>query len=65
LRSCGSRCFKHAAGFVRYNRGMDAISNILHLILNFLLQFLTLIVTFFISILNLVLDFARSLVGAV
>ncbi len=34
-------------------------------ILGFLLQLLTLFVSFFISVLNLILTFARSLVGSV
>ncbi len=44
---------------------MDPISTFLHMLLSFLLQFPTLIVTFFISVLDLVLQFARSVVGMV
>ncbi len=54
-----------SAGLWVYNKDMDAINNILQLLLNFLLQFLTLIINFFISILELILNFAQSLVSGV
>jgi hypothetical protein len=44
---------------------MDAITNILNLILQFLLGIVTLIVNFFIAGLNLFLSFFQALVGLV
>jgi hypothetical protein len=42
---------------------MDAVAQIIHLLLSFLLQLLELFVGFMIQALNLVLDFARAVVG--
>jgi len=44
-----------------YTGDMEAF---LQQVLGFLLKLLTLFVSFFISILNLILDFARTLVGS-
>lgn len=44
---------------------MDAISNLLSMILSFLLRLLELIVGFFIQMLSLFLEFARSVVGSI
>lgn len=44
---------------------MDAITSLLHMILDFLLQLLTLIINFFIGVLRLILNFAYSIVGVV
>lgn len=44
---------------------MDAITNILNLVLSFLLSFVTLIVGFFIGALQLFLHFFQALVGIV
>jgi len=42
---------------------MDAISGLLHTILNFLVEFATLIINFFISVLQLFLNLIRSIAG--
>ena len=61
-----NRNFRISSGqYALYTRHMDAIQNILNMVLGFLLSFLTLIINFFISILELILHFAQSLVGAV
>ena len=44
---------------------MDAIGTFLQMLLGFLLRLLELLVSFFIAALNLILDFARSIVGMV
>lgn len=44
---------------------MNGLDGLLQQILAFLLQLLTLFVSFFIAILNLILDFARTIVGSV
>ncbi len=44
---------------------MEGITDILKMVLGFLLQLVTLIVGFFISALTLFLDFFRQLVGVV
>lgn len=44
---------------------MDPIGNIISMLLKFLLQFLELFVTFVISALQLLLSFARAVVGMV
>jgi len=42
---------------------MEALSGLLAMLLSFLLRFLELFVGFLIQALNLILDFARSIVG--
>ncbi len=44
---------------------MDGVNTFFQMLLAFLLQLLELFVSFWIAVLNLVLDFARSLVGLV
>lgn len=44
---------------------MDAITNILHILLNFLVRLVELVVGFLMAALQLLLDFVRSLAGSV
>lgn len=43
---------------------MDALANLLHLLLTFLVAVATLIVNFLISFLNLILQFIRGVAGS-
>gem|GEM_PF-3546896 len=55
------RAHKDTWYLMGYTGDMEAF---LQQVLGFLLKLLTLFVSFFISILNLILDFARTLVGS-